>query len=51
MIRAWSRSRTGCKICSSRGVVWVQTIMDGGASDDLPLFMLSLAVLTWAAGL
>jgi hypothetical protein len=31
-----------------RGVIWVQTIMDGGASDDLPLFILSLAVLTWA---
>ncbi len=31
----------------SRAFVWLSTVLQGGASDDLPLFILSLAVVTW----
>src|SRR5215218_9367041 len=31
----------------TRAVVWFRTVLDGGMSDDLPLFLLSLAVLGW----
>jgi len=31
----------------TRTVVWFRTVLDGGMSDDLPLFLLSLAVLSW----
>src|SRR5690242_17554795 len=31
----------------TRGIVWIRTVSDGGLSDDLPLFLLSLAVLSW----
>ncbi|MDQ2809109.1 MAG: DUF3488 and transglutaminase-like domain-containing protein [Chloroflexota bacterium] len=30
-----------------RGFVWIKTLFDGGMSDDLPLFVLALAVLAW----
>jgi len=30
-----------------RSFVWSKTLLDGGMSDDLPLFVLSLAVLAW----